>query len=147
MGCLFGSRRKSSWQTTHGNPNKQKVTMTNDEAEVLLKELSEHYKQPVMPIKKYCAAIETWMDAIRDGVRRRTDHPEYQHGFDYHNHLSHISLDIQKSGLLARLLYAGEELRTEMCPVHQGHMDTALWCGFPDVPEGCKCDGSGWIPK
>jgi len=41
----------------------------------------------------------------------------------YFRFLDEIRIDIRKSNLLGRPLYAKEELSTRMCPVHKGHCD------------------------
>lgn len=55
-----------------------------------------------------------------------------------------VFLQIGKSNLLARLLYVGEKLRTQMCPEHKGK-----WSGveFSDTrcPHGCQL--TGWIQE
>jgi hypothetical protein len=38
--------------------------LTDDQAEGMLRQLTEHFKQPVMPISKYCDAFRTWEKAI-----------------------------------------------------------------------------------
>lgn len=53
--------------------------------------------------------------------------------------IDYVFLQIQKSSLLARLLYDGQPLRTEPCPKHQG-----TWSGIGPCRHGC---GSvGWLP-
>jgi hypothetical protein len=51
---------------------------------------------------------------------------------------------IEKSNLLARLLYSGEKLRIKMCPEHKG-----VWSGIEwhdtKCPHGCQL--TGWIPE
>lgn len=49
---------------------------------------------------------------------------------------------ISKSNLLARLLYAGEKIRAEMCPIHKG-----VWSGIEWGDTVCphKCQLTGWI--
>lgn len=44
--------------------------MTNDEAEDLLRQLGEHYGEPVMPVGRYCAALQMWAYAVRDRAER-----------------------------------------------------------------------------
>lgn len=47
---------------------------------------------------------------------------------------------IQKSSLLARLVYCGEAVRTEKCPIHKGQ-----WSGIGACEYGCG--QTGWIPN
>lgn len=124
--------------------------LTDDEAQELLKKLTEHFNEPVKPLSRFCRAMRDWFEAIRqnneDPSMLETFHgkskPEYQFGHGYFNQLSKINLDISKSYLLARLMYADEPLRTEKCPFHKGH-----WDGQAQIIRGCTygCDGSGWL--
>lgn len=38
--------------------------MTDEEAEAALKELSKHFRQPVMPIGRYCKGLRDWQTAL-----------------------------------------------------------------------------------
>ena len=56
-----------------------------------------------------------------------------------------LGLSIHKSCLLHRLVYLGEPLRTERCPVHGGE-----WSGLSPVPCPHGCDATcgcrtGWL--
>lgn len=53
-----------------------------------------------------------------------------------------LSIAIEKSSLLYRLLYLGEPLRTQKCPVHLG-----VWHGIQPVPCPHGCGLTGWLPK
>lgn len=44
--------------------------LTDAEAEAMLARLSAHYRMPVMPIARYCAALRTWQGALYDRVQR-----------------------------------------------------------------------------
>lgn len=120
--------------------------MTDEEAQAALVALRTHFKEPVLPLSKFCEAMTTWFRALEknntDEALRviRDPHPwrpDNQHGHKYHEHIPKILVDIKKSNLLARLLFGGEKLRTEMCPTHKGH-----WSGT-DCEEGCQ--GTGWL--
>lgn len=101
--------------------------------------LTEYFGEIVAPLSVVCDAIVDWARCIQQG--------DTEHGKEYTQHLDHIIMDIRKSGLMNRLVYWGEKVRTEKCPVHQGKMDTCLWAlGVSPIPDGCLCDGSGWIP-
>lgn len=104
--------------------------LTEQEAEAMLVRLSQFYDAPVLPLPRFCAAMRTWFRA----VQARGEAP-------YAKMLDEINIDISKSNLLDRLLYAGEELRTRECPVHQGR-----WNGQAMLL-GCDhdCDGTGWL--
>ena len=112
--------------------------MTETEAEDLLKQLTKHYGEPVLPLEQFCLAMRTWFGAIRTNVARGGDH-----GRAYALELGMMDIDIRKSDLLARLLFGGEKLRTVPCPEHKGRQDThALVVGTP-----CACGGTGWLPE
>ena len=57
-----------------------------------------------------------------------------------------VFLQISNSNLLWRLIYQGEELRKEMCPVHKG-----TWSGYGFDEPYCECqhgfDITGWLPN
>lgn len=121
-------------------------------AEKMLEQLSKHYRQPVLPLNRFCDAITTWMRAIEQNnteEEARREHPlgrwrpEDQHGHSYWQHLGKIKTDIRKSGLLYRLLFKGEKLRTRRCPVHRGHQ--MLGPSKEACPHGCGF--TGWLPE
>lgn len=108
-----------------------------------LQELREYFHEPVVPLSVVCDAITTWARAIEQGVRETpAERRQLQQGAAYAEYIGRILIDIRKSGLLSRVIYNGEGVRTEKCPVHQGHMDCAQWVGLGDPT--C-CDGSGWL--
>ncbi len=112
---------------------KSSAGLSDAEAEEMLARLSKHYKQPVMPIKKYCQALETWRIAMTK--REREDSKN-----DRQRTLYETWIDIRKSNLLYRLLYLGEPLRTVPCPIHRGRWQGGL--------EPCtQCQGTGWLPE
>lgn len=142
--------------------------MTDEEAEVMLKQLSEHFKEPVQPIGRYCAGLRLWRTAIHERVdrlrnklfpdgftepenykvyqdwRSSKEDPTFEHGdlrrdMKFASEIDHVYLMIQKSNLLARVLYGGQPVRTEMCPEHKGK-----WSGIDCCPHGC--DETGWLP-
>jgi hypothetical protein len=122
--------------------------VTDDEANVLLKALSDHFKEPVMPVTRYCDALRTWMTCIEKLNNEPADEfkTRWCQGSAYHMHLGHISTDIQKSNLLARLIYEGEKFRTERCPIHNGHLDMGvMFNATAPCPHGC--DFVGWYHK
>lgn len=128
--------------------------MTNEEAEKMLAELTEHYHQPVLPLRRVCQAISQWMDAIVTDCARPDkqfgpyDLKDSRHGAAYADHLLYIRTDIQKSALLFRLLYRGEKIRTVRCPEHHGVLSMQEWIGNPShqpCPHGCG--GTGWLPE
>jgi hypothetical protein len=116
---------------------------TRGEAHELLRRLEQFYGQPVLPLENFCHAMELWMDCI---VKNNTDSTIIQggtnHGQKYFEFLNQMRIDIRKSNLLGRLLYAKEPLRTRMCPIHKGH-----WNGEAMFFKKCNllCDGTGWL--
>lgn len=115
--------------------------LTEEQAQEMLVKLTKHYNQPVLPISKYCNAFRTWFDCMAD-AQIDTDNKSTSEFFRY------LGVDISKSNLLYRLIYLGEELRTEKCPEHKGH-----WSGISfdnPCPHGCDVsDGNitGWLKK
>jgi hypothetical protein len=117
--------------------------------------------------ERYCWALETWATLPRstkeDGeeaaIRRICTHlratmPGVRPIRDLCNAFReqldkesaddrHIVTDIAKSCLLYRLMYAGEELRTEQCPTHKGR-----WSGWSFTPCACSFGPNltGWLP-
>ncbi len=53
----------------------------------------------------------------------------------------YINLRVRKSNCLGRMLYSGEDLRTEKCPEHKGH-----WSGYNSQCE-LGCQMTGWLPR
>jgi len=122
---------------------KNDAIRNKDEAHELLRRLEQFYGEPVLPLENFCHAMELWMDCI---VKNNTDPTLIQdginHGHKYSEFLNLMRIDIRKSNLLGRLLYAKEPLRTRMCPIHKGH-----WNGEAMFFEKCQflCDGTGWL--
>ncbi len=120
-----------------------------------------------MPIGRYCSALRTWEQALVAKVDRELEalHPgldgksgkgaeelanitfykEYKAGRHPRSlaqleQVTDTFRMIRKSNLLARLLYAGETLRTVPCPEHKGK-----WSGVGDCKHGCQL--TGWLPE
>ena len=96
-----------------------------------LTRLAMHFDAPVMPITRYCEALRQWGALAVEKKIISRDAEEALH------------LGIEKSDFLARILYAGEEMRTEKCPVHHGS-----WHGIEDPERPCihGCGLTGWLP-
>lgn len=113
--------------------------MTDQEAEEMLKMLTAHYKQPVLPIEKFCEAFRTWGRAAKEYLK---DH--------YGIQTESLHLAITKSCLLWRLIYNRQKLRTVKCPVHQGKWSGCSWDFANDKPV-CACQNganiTGWLPE
>jgi hypothetical protein len=115
------------------------------EAQELLAKLEDYYHQPVLPLRSFCKAIETWMECI---IKNNTEPELVRHDLEsgrrYYKHLPQLKIDIRKSNLLGRLLFAKESLRSKMCPKHKGH-----WDGRAMFFEKCPhdCGGTGWLKE
>lgn len=97
--------------------------MTEAEAQDLIRQLEEHYGEPVQPVSAYCHAFKTWADTVAHLIPA----------------VRGIEISVTKSNLLARLIYGKERLRTTPCPEHKGH-----WSGLFIE---CECQGTGWLPN
>ncbi len=120
-----------------------KKPLTEEEARQLIRRLEEHYGEPAWPLSKVCNAVFTWMDCIeKNNTDPQLARGSYGQGVKYYKHFRQMKVDIMKSNLLGRLLYAKEALRTERCPRHKGH-----WSGQAMFFEKCphNCDGTGWL--
>lgn len=140
--------------------------MTEERAQEMLKELSNHYRTPVRPLYEFCEAVSAWMRCIEKANEEPRAEHESAQGSEYWALLRRIEMDISKSGLLWRLLYLGEKVRAKKCPQHNGHMNLALWVDGGASPvmqmaiidgvateiirrDGCPhgCGGTGWLKE
>jgi len=119
--------------------------MTDEEARALLARLSDHYGEPVKPIGQYCAAFRTWQNAIEEAYTRETE-PALKADFEAMiRDIANTRVLVTKSNLLWRLLYEGEGLRTEPCPIHKGHWSGCAW-GDDQCPHCMSGDNiTGWL--
>lgn len=117
------------------------MKLTDDQVQDMLKQLREHFNEPVMPLGRFCETMVKWIGCIEQGVTE-TDR-DHQQGQHYAKHLRHVLTDIHKSALLGRMFFAGEEPRTEKCPEHKGH-----WSGLEGLNNECPhgCQLTGWLP-
>jgi hypothetical protein len=117
--------------------------MDDTKAEEMLRELAEHYGEPVRRVSDYCNAFMDWARVLAE--RGKEDDYEAAHYGEIANKLASVQLPIVKSNYLARRIYVGETHRTEKCPTHKGH-----WSGcYPEpCPDGCTSgmDVTGWLP-
>jgi len=127
---------------------------SEDEAQAMLRALVRYYKEPVMPMSKYCAAFITWSHAIESNREDFIGEFGNEAMLEIANIAPLIQTAIMKSSLLSRLLYAGQELRTEKCALHKGHW-AGLYSERPNlaslgITEECTCwdgwEASGWVP-
>jgi hypothetical protein len=139
--------------------------LADDEVKEMLGKLSRHFSEPVMPVGQYCAALNLWASALRMKVERAEAvvaiKPESEYAkndlkeaMDFAKEVSRVFMMIDKSNLLSRLIYQGESLRTEMCPVHKGVWSGCTWS--ENVGDACACQHAqngaigmnvtGWLP-
>jgi hypothetical protein len=80
-------------------------------------------------IRILCAEMTSWAFAL----------PELQL-------VGGLTVDIRKSCLLFRLIYAGESLRTRRCPIHEGRRSG---CALEPCTAGCSFGSNitGWLPE
>lgn len=115
------------------------IEVTNEqEAKEALAALKKYHGLPMMSIGVYCNAFNIYLKCLQE--------LEEGHRREYHQYLTQIGIDIEKSNLLWRLLYNGQKLRTKMCPIHKGHWSG---CAPEPCPEGCSngIDITGWLPE
>lgn len=114
--------------------------MTDKEALELRAKLTEHYGCRVSPVSEYCDALYEYWRAADPYLKEQ--YPQLQ------GQMSTLQLVITKSAALVRLLYMGEAVRKEPCPVHKGS-----WSGMHmSDAKPCDCtsrDGNitGWLPN
>ena len=126
-----------------------KAQWSPEAAQVLLDQLSLYFGEPVKPISQYCDAFRTWHEAIEQAFRRAEDNSYEKRTLESMVvAIREVSLMVSKSNLLARLLYEGEKLRTEPCPIHQGRWSGCVW-GEQRCPHCMSGDNvTGWVaPK
>lgn len=139
--------------------NVSRGSLSAEEVEHYTDALTRHHGEPVRPVSEYCAAFEAWGQALasrRSRIEAMPDaDPMKQHELDdpltvLAGQVFAIGLAIRKSNLLSRLIYSGQPLRTEMCPIHKGR-----WSGYGHAAFGhehiCECqegcyDITGWLP-
>jgi hypothetical protein len=105
----------------------------------MLDRLARHYGEPVRPVSVYCDAFRAWGKALQD---REEEGTQRDRGLDDARAAMRVLMNgiaIGKSSMLGRLIYDGEKLRTEKCPVHKG-----VWSGIGHCEYGC--DHTGWLP-
>ena len=121
---------------------KNRTIRNEQEAQQLIAQLERYYREPVLPLSRFCSTMNAWRECI---VKNNTDPALARyanHGHQYYEFLEDVYMDIRKSNLLARLFFGKEPLRTRMCPIHKGHYDgNAMF--FNKCPQ--LCDGTGWL--
>lgn len=122
----------------------ESVPLTQAEALAMRTRLAQHYGEPVRPVSEYCAAFNTWAQALQERAERRKG-TEEDCDDRWVEGLLTVLRQISKSNFLDRLIYQGEKKRTRMCPVHKG-----TWSGLQgDSWDICLhgCDKTGWLPE
>jgi hypothetical protein len=114
--------------------------MTDAEASEMLARLTEHFREPVLPLSKVCSAVGDTFRCWQEEVARNPHSWMKERA----PHLQQILTDIRKSALMGRLVYDGQKVRTKMCPIHHGKQDMHIHLG---VEPQCfhECDGTGWL--
>lgn len=84
---------------------------------------------------KFCKIMDTWAQACMTGLDTDDEYKKewrkkFQESWQF------IRLAIGKSCLLDRMMYGGETLRKDPCPVHKGRWSG---CSADPQPEGCNC--------
>jgi hypothetical protein len=128
-------------------------TQKSKPSEIVLAEklLTEYYKEPVLPVSSYCNSFRTWANALRQYAKETTYGANTQQIEKYGDPRLHkivemlgdIEIAITKSNLLARLIYGGEELRTEQCPIHKGRWSGCRHPACPMCHDGLNI--TGWV--
>ena len=95
--------------------------------------------------KQFCKAFYAWAEACETPLPTDSESKKAWRK-EFAEHWEFINRAIAKSCLLDRLIYGGETIRKELCPVHKGR-----WGGcVPKAPE-CGCShGScitAWLPN
>jgi len=93
--------------------------LTDEEAKEMLEKLSRHFWASAwrMKVERAKALAESKPESCI-----AAEDLEYSEKFA--DEIGHVFMMIDKSNLLARLIYEDESLRTEMCPIHKG-----IWSG------------------
>lgn len=112
---------------------------TPEEAEALMLDLGQYFGEPVRRVRQYCEAFRTWQRAIEVAAETETDPHTKQSLQAMADDIHRTSLHVSKSNLLARLIYSGEALRTQPCPIHKGH-----WSGCAMGAGACPHCMSGF---
>lgn len=110
-------------------------------------------EEPVRLVSDYCTAFRDWVRAISEAVERGDfdwDENMKEKWRERVEVLQGAEIDIRKSNLLYRLIYLGEQLRTEKCPRHKGRWSGYGWghiCACQDYEDGgYGPDLTGWLP-
>lgn len=107
--------------------------MTNEEAEAMRKQLSDHLHSPVLSLHEFCTVFKEWLSVATPYLVKRG----YLRDAEQASTLFYLA--VGKSSLLGRMLYGREKVRTVPCPECKGE-----WSG---CFLKCPCGGCGWLPN
>jgi hypothetical protein len=114
-------------------------------------------KERTLPVSEFCEIMRTWAYTWMKPLATDNEFQKARRK-EFTEHWRYIDGKIRKSNLLYRLLYVGEELRTEPCPKHKGRCGSCV----PDtvresdgslqkLPKVCACQYedyvTGWLPR
>lgn len=110
--------------------------LTTKRAEEMLAQLTEFYGERVTTASNHCSALLEWMRVMTESGYA----PEVAKTWGL------MQINLLKSNLAARLVYGGEQVRTEQCPIHLGHWSGCVW-GDGMCTEGCMYGSNvtGWL--
>lgn len=100
---------------------------------------------PKLHASQFCDALRTWARLVSE-PKPGEDEDAKRERQQFAAAWGTVELAITKSCLLDRLIYCGDVVRTEPCPVHKGH-----WSGISATPcqycgvSPCGCN-TGWVP-
>lgn len=120
---------------------------TDEEVDRFLEEVKSGI--PVMPVTFFCDFLKKWAELRGIPYPTENYEGENKQRKDAYEAARIMFIDIRKSNLLWRLMYAGEPVRDEPCPDHKGR-----WSGCM-LPQDTPCKGAcmfegnvtGWLPK
>lgn len=107
------------------------------QAEQMLEQLRAYYREPVMPLSRFCSGLRKWGEAMLKGGPKGAAYK------DLGSMVLQVVGSASKSNLLFRIFFLGEDPRERPCPVHQGR-----WSGCFQSDCGCMSGSNvtGWLP-
>jgi hypothetical protein len=101
-------------------------------------------KEGYIQIEKFCRAMETWARVCQEELPSDSEYT-LRWRKQFREHWEFIRLAIAKSCLLDRLIYGGETLRVNVCPIHKGQWSGCNITG--ENPCDCAHDSciTGWL--
>jgi len=108
----------------------QSTELTDEDVAAMRKALATKLRSPVWSVNEFESILRKYVDVANDYlVEQGYLKDEYQ--------ADRLFLAADKSNLLARMFYGGEQPRTTPCPECKGH-----WRG---CFLKCPCGGCGWV--